>query len=83
MLTELTNSKIQVGVKQTLKAIDKGIVLKLFTALDVDPSLAVQPVKKCKELGIEVVEVPSSRELGRACGIKIAASMAVIVREEN
>ena len=83
MLTELTNSKIQVGVKQTLKAIDKGIVLKLFTALDVNPSLLVEPVKKCKELGIEIVEVPSAYELGRACGIKIAASMAVIVREEN
>ncbi len=80
MLTELTNSNIQVGVKQTLKAIEKGIVLKLFVALDADESVTALPVKKCRELGIEIEEVPSSRELGRACRIKIAASMAVIVK---
>ncbi|MBE7020974.1 MAG: 50S ribosomal protein L7ae-like protein [Ruminococcaceae bacterium] len=80
MLSELSDSKIQVGVKQTLKAIDKGIVLKLFVALDADPSVTALPVKKCRELGIEIKEVPSSSELGRACNIKIAASMAVIVK---
>ncbi len=80
MLTELTNSNIQVGVKQTLKAINKGIVLKLFVALDADPSVTEAPLKKCEELGIEIEKVPTSSELGRACNIKIAASMAVIVK---
>ena len=36
-------------------------------------------VKLCKEKGIEVFEITSMQELGRACGIEVgSASMAII-----
>ncbi len=80
MLEELKNSKKQVGIKQALKAIDKDIVLKLFVAEDADSNLTDVPRKLCEEKNIEIEYVKSSSELGKACGIKISAAVAVIIK---
>ena len=80
MLSELENSKKYVGIKQTLKAINKDIVLKLFVAKDADPSL-VNPAKVlCENKGIPVEFVDSCITLGAACGINIGAACAVIIK---
>ena len=80
MLCELENSKKLVGIKQALKAIDKDIVLKLFVSEDADPALTDKVKNLYEGKGVEIEYVPSSLELGKACGIKIGAACAVIIK---
>ena len=80
MLNELTDSKKYVGIKQTLKAINKDIVLKLYIAEDADPSLTGTVKTLCENKGIPVEYVDSGLKLGAACGIKIGAACAVIIK---
>ena len=80
MLEELKNFNKFVGIKQSLKAIEKDIVLKAYIAKDADPALTGVLADKCKEKGIEVLYTDSSIALGKACGINIGAACAVIIK---
>ena len=80
MLDELKNSKKLVGIKQSLKAIDKDIVLKLFIAKDADPALTGVVKDLYEKKGIDIEFIETSIELGKACGINIGAACAVIIK---
>ena len=80
MLEDLNNFKKYVGIKQSLKAIEKDIVLKAFIAKDAEPSLTNIVKDLCIKKNIDFSEVDSSIELGKACGIKIGAACAVIIK---
>lgn len=80
MLDELKSAKKFVGIKQSLKAIDKGIVLKAFVAKDADSGITDKLIALCKANGIEVVYCDTMSALGEACGIHIGAACAVTVK---
>lgn len=73
--------KKTIGSKQTLKAVERGQAKVVFIARDADAHV-VDPIKlACREKKIEIVEVDSLKELGRACGIEVGCASASIIEE--
>ena len=79
MLDELkTDSKV-VGIKQLRKALIAGKAKRVFIALDADPALTEPLVEQCKLSQIEVITVPTMKQLGDACESTVAAAAAAII----
>ncbi len=68
-----------VGTNQTAKAVARGVAQLVFIAKDADRRVVSTVVAAATARGVEVVEVDSMRELGRACGIAVGAAAAAIV----
>ncbi len=68
-----------VGTNRTAKAISAGVAQVVFIAKDADRRVVGEVVSAAAARGLEVVEVDSMRELGRACGIAVGAASAAIV----
>ena len=68
-----------VGSNQTAKAIGKGRAEVVFVAKDADRRVLEGVLAAARDRGVDVVEVGSMRELGRACGIAVGASAAAIL----
>jgi len=69
-----------VGSNQTVKAIGRGRAEVVFVAKDADRRVVEGVLAASRDRGLEVVEVASMRELGRACGIAVGASAAAILK---
>ena len=71
---------IKKGVNETTKAVERGLAKLVLIAEDVDPPeiVAHLPIL-CDEKGTPYIYVPSKAELGKAAGIKVAASSACII----
>lgn len=65
-----------VGLKQTQRALEKGLVRLLFTANDAEPHVLRPVVEWCATHNVERIEVPSMKELGKACGIEVGTAVA-------
>ena len=68
-----------VGANQTARAIGRGRAQIVFVARDADRRVIESVVAAARGQGLEVVEVPSMRDLGRACGIAVGASAAAVL----
>lgn len=75
-----TNHKI-VGIKQTQRALEKGNVKKVYVAQDADHHVLRPVLDLCRGQGIQVLEVPTMIELGKACGIEVGAAVAAVLAE--
>lgn len=73
-------SRKTVGTKQTQKFIESGQVLVVYIAKDAEERVTSPLLQMCKEKGIEVVYVDSMKELGNACGIKVGAATAAVLK---
>lgn len=67
-----------VGLKQTQRALEKGLVNHLFIAKDAEPHAIRSIVEWCANHNMEQTEVPTMKELGRACGIEVGTAVAAI-----
>lgn len=83
MLDEtLKNSRHKtVGVKQTQRALEKGIVRQVFIAKDAEQHVLRPIIESCSSRGIEMVEIPTMSDLGKACGIEVGAAVAALILE--
>jgi len=73
--------KKTVGSKQTLKAVERGQAKVVFIARDADNHV-VEPIRQaCRQKNVEIVEVDSLKDLGRACGIDVGCASASIIEE--
>ncbi|WP_227938916.1 50S ribosomal protein L7ae-like protein [Alkalihalobacillus deserti] len=63
-----------IGTKQTLKALDEGIVTEVFIAKDAEYRVIykVEALARAKE--IPLLYVDSMKKLGKACGIEVGAA---------
>lgn len=68
-----------VGTSQTAKAITRGRAQVVFIAGDADRRVIADVLVVVRDRGLEVVEVPTMRELGRVCGIAVGAAAAAIL----
>jgi len=75
-------AKIMIGMKQTLKAVEQGMVKEVFIAKDADPRITGKLVALCDENKIPVEFVESMKQLGKACGIEVGAATAAIMINE-
>lgn len=79
MLDELKTGRKVVGIKQLRKALSAGIAKKVFVARDADPALTEPLMEQCNLAHIDVVSVPTMKQLGDACEISVAAAVAAII----
>ncbi len=80
MLVELHTKDKIVGIKQLRKALAEGRARKVFVAGDADPKLIEPILKECSNSSIEVEQVPTMKELGKACGIEVGAAVAALLK---
>lgn len=79
-LTQI-QSRIIIGVKQTLRAMKSGLITEVYIAEDADHHVTDKVVELANELHIPYSLVPSKKALGEACGIDVGTSTAAIKRE--
>ncbi|MDA8443084.1 MAG: ribosomal L7Ae/L30e/S12e/Gadd45 family protein [Peptococcaceae bacterium] len=70
-----------VGLKQTQKALEKGLVKLVFIADDAEQHVTRPLLKLCSERDVPVEQVTTMEELGKACGIEVGAATAAIVED--
>lgn len=68
-----------VGTNQTAKAIRRGRAQLVFVAADADRRIIEDVLAAARDAGLLVIEAPSMRELGRACGIAVGAAAAAVL----
>lgn len=68
-----------VGLKQTQRALEKGLVRRLFVAKDAEPQILRSIVDGCASHNVAQIEVPTMKELGKACGIEVGTAVAAIL----
>lgn len=73
-------NKLQIGLKQSTKAIVDGVAEKLIVAGDADQYVirGILELADEKQVPIEIFE--SMKKLGKACGIDVGAATAVIIK---
>ncbi len=75
--------KIEKGVNETTKAIERGTAKVVVIAADVSPKEIIQHIPAlCKEKGIECKEVDSKQKLGIAVGINVPCAAVAIIEHE-
>jgi len=72
--------KIEKGINEVTKAIERGTAKLVVYAKDVEPKEITQHIPiLCKEKNIPCEEADSKEKLGIAAGIKVPASSVVII----
>ena len=79
MLDELKSGHKVVGIKQLRRALSDGKAKKVFIAEDADPALTAPIEELCREDHVELIMVPTMKQLGDACEIPVAAAAAAII----
>ena len=69
-----------VGTKQTLKAIQAGKAELVYLARDADEHVTGPVRRECEDRGIDMVEVDTMAELGKACAIEVGAAVACVMK---
>ena len=69
-----------VGTKQTVKAIQAGRAEVVYLARDADEHVTGPVRRECAARGIEIVEVDTMAELGKACSIEVGAAVACVMK---
>lgn len=80
MLENLKNSKKAVGVKQVLKAVDRGNAKAVFIASDADEKVISGLKEACLNNSVEIIYVDSMQQLGKVCDIEVGAAAAAILK---
>jgi len=70
-----------VGVKQTLRALEKKNVLLVYIAKDAEKHVLSPVLEESQKQGVEVREVSTMKELGKGCGIEVGAAVAALLKE--
>lgn len=80
-MDELKNIPKVIGAKQAAKALQKEQVKVLYVAKDAETRV-IEPLEKVAHAkGVQVVRVPTMKELGSAFGIEVGASTAAILKQ--
>lgn len=75
-LEVLKNSNKVIGIKQVTKTVQKNLAKEVFIALDAEDKVTVPLRELCAAQAVEIVEVATMLELGRACGIEVGSATA-------
>lgn len=67
-----------IGTKQTLRALDDGIVSEVIIANDADYRVIYKVEELAKAKEVPLVYVDSMKRLGKACGIDVSAATVAL-----
>lgn len=70
--------KVKVGLKQTIKAVEKGSALEVIIAEDAEPHIVSRITETCQHCQVPFTYVRSMKELGKVCGIDVGAASVAI-----
>ncbi|MER2263014.1 MAG: ribosomal L7Ae/L30e/S12e/Gadd45 family protein [Psychrobacillus sp.] len=70
--------KTIIGTKQAVKAMKKGLVKEVYIALDVELRIIELARQTAQENDVPITYVESKIDLGRACGLRLGASVVAI-----
>lgn len=70
--------KTIIGTKQTVKAMQKGLVKEIYIALDVEERIIELARRTAQENNVLIHYVESKVDLGKACGLRLGASVVAI-----
>ena len=73
-------AKKTIGIKQSLKAVQKDLAAEIWIAADVDPQLVEELRTLCSTKALPVLTAASKKELGRACRIRTGAAAVAILK---
>lgn len=79
MVESLRDGNKAVGIKQTIKAIEKGSAKVVFVAKDADERVVGKVVELCIKDSIQLKYVETMKLLGKACNIDVGAAVACTV----
>lgn len=71
-------SRVIIGAKQTLKAMQNGQISEVFIAADAEQHITQKVASLAEELEIPCQFVDSMMKLGKASGVKVGASIVAI-----
>ena len=80
MNRDLKGQQLLIGVKQSTEAVKNGHVLKACVATDAAPHIREPFESLCQSRQISVTYYDTKQQLGRACGIDVGATCAVILK---
>ncbi|MEX2356577.1 MAG: ribosomal L7Ae/L30e/S12e/Gadd45 family protein [Thermaerobacterales bacterium] len=72
-----------VGTKQALKLVARGMAEAVYVASDAEEHVIKNLVTSCRDRSVPVIYVETMTELGRACGIKVGAASAALIRHQG
>ncbi len=75
------STKKVVGLKQTRRALERGTVYRVYLAKNSDAKILQSLEEQCRQLQVEIVEVPTMAELGKVCGIQVGTAVAALLKE--
>lgn len=76
MSDKKNKQEVIVGVKQTLRMLERNCISEVLIARDADFYVTGPVVKAAEDKGVPVVYVETRRKLGRMCNIDIGAATA-------
>ena len=82
MLEDVTSDSLIVGLRRSVKIIEKGEAVKAVVATDIAPEIYDAFTEMCKEFNVPVETVPSKSALGKACHIDVDASVVVVKKQK-
>ena len=68
-----------VGLKQTQRALEKGLVRRVYMAKDAEAHILRPILEWCNNHNVECIEVSTMKELGKACEIEVGTAIAAIL----
>jgi len=72
-----------VGTKQTLKAVQKGLAVKVLIAEDAESHIVAPLYELCREKNVEIIKAESMAALGKACGIDVGTAAVAILETDE
>lgn len=79
-MEDFRNINKTVGLKQSLKAVQKEKVDKIYVAKDAEERVVSKIINLCKEKDIPIVYADNMKQLGKACGIDVNAAVVSILK---
>lgn len=80
MISEADKKNLAAGYKQTMKALSKGCVSKVFIARDCEDRLSNEINAAANSCNAQIIYVDTMQQLGELCGIGVKTSCAVILK---
>lgn len=76
----IQETKLIIGTKQTLKALEQGTVREVVVAEDADRRVVQKIEAVAKRKNVPILTVDSMKKLGKACGIDVGAATVGITK---
>lgn len=80
MPDRLKIEKKVIGIKQSIKAVETETASVVFIARDSDAKVVKDLVDLCMRHNVEIIYTETMKQLGKACGIDVGATSAVILK---